>query len=128
MAVDGFKINLADSNKCKQCSAVPNQQFKSVPETASHFFLACNKFDDHRTTLFSKIKQYVPNFEKLSQKMQIETLLFGINLEKEEPDPRNIGIAFVVQRYIIQTERFIFGDTITTTPPPHPPPNNPTDQ
>ena len=60
--------------------------------------------------------------------MQIETLLFGINLENEEPDPRNLGIAFAVQRYIIQTERFIFGDALTTPPSPHPPLNNPTDQ
>ena len=122
LAADGFKINLADSNKCQQCTAVPDQQLKSVSETALHYFLCCNKFDDKRITLLAKIKQYVPNFQKLNQKMQIEILLTGINLENEEPDPRNLGIALAVQRYIIQTERFIYGDAIITPPPPPPPP------
>ena len=122
LAADGFKINLIDSNKCQQCTAVPDFQLKPVPETASHFFLVCNNFDEKRNLLFSKIKQYVPNFQILSQKRKIEILLFGINLENEEPDPRNLGIALAVQRYIIQTERFIYGDAITTPPPPPPPP------
>ena len=70
--------------------------------------------------LMSKISQYVPNFQRLSQKRKVEILLKGINLENEEPDPRNLGIAFAVQRYIIQTERFIYGDAITNPPPPRP--------
>ena len=122
LAADGFKINLVESNKCQQCQAVPDKQLKLVPENASHYFLSCNKFDDKRIALFSKITQYVPNFQRLSQKRQIEILLSGINLENEEPDPRNLGIVFAVQKYILQTERFVFGDTITPPPPPpHPP-------
>ena len=121
LAADGFKINLVESNKCQQCQALPDQQPKLVPETASHFLLSCNKFADKRISLFSKITGYVPNFQKLSQKRQSEILLSGINLENEEPDPRNLGIALAVQKYIIQPERFIFGDDITP-PPPHPPP------
>ena len=121
LAADGFKINLVESNKCQQCQALPDQQPKLVPETASHFLLSCNKFADKRISLFSKITGYVPNFQKLTQKRQSEILLSGINLENEEPDPRNLGIALAVQKYIIQTERFIFGDDITP-PPPHPPP------
>ena len=115
-----------ESNKCQQCQAVPNQQLKLIPETASHYFLSCNKFDEKRILLFNKIIKHVPNFRKLSQKRQIEILLSGINLENEEPDSRNLGIAFAVQRYIIQTERFIYGDAITPPqPPPPPPPTNP---
>ena len=121
LAADGFKINLVESNKCQQCQVLPDQQPKLVPETASHFLLSCNKFADKRISLFSKITGYVPNFKKLTQKRQSEILLSGINLENEEPDPRNLGIALAVQKYIIQTERFIFGDDITP-PPPHPPP------
>ena len=52
-----------------------------------------------------------------SQKRKVEILLKEIN---EELDPRNLGIAFAVQRYIIQTERFIYGDALTNPPPPHP--------
>ena len=123
LAADGFKINLVESNKCQQCQAVLDQSFKLVPETASHYFLSCNKFDEKRTSLIEKMTQYVPNFRRLSQKRQIEILLSGINLENEEPDPRNLGIVFAVQKYIIQTKRFVFGDEIT--PPPPPPPINP---
>ena len=128
LAADGFKINLVESNKCQQCQAVADQQIKLVPENASHFLLSCNKFDEKRILLFSKITGYVPNFRKLTQKRQIEILLSGINLDNEEPDSRNLGIAFAVQRYIIQTERFIYGDAITPPPPPplpHPPPPPP---
>ena len=83
------------------------------------------QFNDKRIELFSKITQYVPNFQRLSQKRQMEILLSGINLENEEPDPRNLGIVFAVQKYILQTERFVFGDPITPPPPPPHPPINP---
>ena len=120
LAADGFKINLVESNKCQQCQVETGQEPKLVPENVSHYFLSCNKYDDKRIVLLSKISQYVPNFQRLSQKRKVEILLKGINLENEEPDPRNLGIAFAVQRYIIQTERFIYGDAITNPPPPHP--------
>ena len=83
------------------------------------------------------------NPDKLTQKRQLEIILMGINLENDEPDSRNLGIVFAVQRFIIQTKRFLPTDDPTTpplpqpapappplppnapAPPPHPPPPHP---
>ena len=40
---------------------------------------------------------------------QLETVLYRINLENNEPDPKYIIIVFAVQNYILETKR----------PPPH---------
>ena len=106
LAADGFKINLVESNKCQQCQAVPDKPFKLGPETASHYFLSCNKFDEKRTSLFEKMTQYVPNFRRLSQKRQIEILLSGINLENKVPDPSNLGLVSFLHLLILLSSSF----------------------
>ena len=132
LAADGFAINLQDSNLCENCKPVPGHQRKSVPENSSHFFISCNKYVEERATLFAKISQYVKNFPNLTQKRQLEIILRGINLENVEPDSRNIGILFAVQKFIIQTKRFLPADDPITPPPlqptpapAQPPPNDP---
>ena len=128
LAADGFKINLVESNKCQNCQPNNDQEPRPVPETATHYLLVCNKFENKRIEMLSKVKQSIPNFQKLTQKRQTEILLHGINLENEEPDPRNLSIVFAMQRYILQTERFVFGDNITNPPQPPPQPINPPNQ
>ena len=43
------------------------------------------------------------------------TIIFRINIENIDPDPRNIQIVFVVQKYILVTKRFQ-----SAAPPPFP--------
>ena len=118
LAADGFAIGLQDSNACQNCRPLPGRQRKSVPENASHFFISCNKYVQERSVLFAKLSQYIKNFQKLTHKRQLEIILMGINLENEEPDPRNLGIVLAVQKFIIQTKRFHSLDDPAPPPPP----------
>ena len=105
----GFAINLKESDLCL-CSR---------SETTAHFFLSCFLYQEERKVMFSSIAQYLPEFSSLSNTKKLDIILSGFNLSNEEPDPRNISIAFIVQKFILSTKRF---SPPTRTPPtPHPP-------
>ena len=104
LAAHGYAIGLNDSDLCL-CWR---------PETTKHYFLDCFLFQEERSKLFCKLAQILPGFNNFSKSKQLETILFGINLENEDPDPRNIPIVFAVQQYILDTKRF------SKPPPPSP--------
>ena len=104
LASHGFAIGVNDSDLCL-CWR---------PETTKHFFLECFLFQEERSKLFLKLSQILPKFMTWTKMKQLETILCGINLKNEEPDPRNITIVFAVQKYILETKRF--------SPPPNPNP------
>ena len=56
--------------------------------------------------MLRKVQTIVPNFLKLNKKSQCNILLYGINLDSIQPDPRNKFLTFAVQQYIIKTNRF----------------------
>ena len=107
MAAHGYSIGLNDSDLCL-CWR---------PETTRHFFLECFLFQEERSKLFLKSSQILPKFITWTKTKQLETILYGINLENEEPDPRNITIVLAVQNYILETKRFA-----RPPPPPYNPP------
>ena len=51
--------------------------------------------------IFDKIDNLIPKFKTFSDKKRTDILLFGINLDSEELDSRNIKISFV-QIFILQ--------------------------
>ena len=106
LAAHGYAIGLNDSDLCL-CWR---------PETTRHFFLECFIFQEERSNLFAKLSEILPKFITLTKAKQLETILFGINLDNEEPDPRNIPIVFAVQKYILETKTFF-----APPPPNHPP-------
>ena len=96
LAAHGFSIGINTSDLCL-CWR---------PETTKHYFLECFLFQEERKILFEKLVQILPKFLSLTKSCQLETILFGINIKNEEPDPRNIPIVFAVQKFILDTKRF----------------------
>ena len=92
----GFKINLREDDLCL-CHR---------SETVSHFFLDCFLYQEERDELLKKISQYLPRFNTFSKTKKLEIILYGFNLSNNEPDPRNLSIAFAVQNFILKTKRF----------------------
>ena len=56
--------------------------------------------------LFDTVEQLLPKFRQYSNKKKINILLFGINLDIDEVDSRNVKIAKAVQTFIVDTKRF----------------------
>ena len=104
----GFAINLKDSDLCL-CSR---------SETTSHFFLSCFLYQEERKVMFSSIARYLPRFESFSNMKKLDIILSGFNLQNPEPDPRNISVVFVVQKFILSTKRFLPPTPAPPTPPP----------
>ena len=57
--------------------------------------------------MFSSIARYLPSFESFSNIKKLDIILSGFNLLNPEPDPRNISLVFVVQKFILSTKRFL---------------------
>ncbi len=92
-----YTINKSDTDLCI-CSKVEN---------VSHFFLKCYLYNTERMVLFAKISIYVQNFVKLPDYKKLNIILYGIYLDNDDPDCRNIPITMAVQEYILKTKRFI---------------------
>ena len=78
----------------------------SRPETVSHYLNKCFLYQEERNVLFEKIEKIIPRFSKLSEKKKTDILLYGINLDSNEPDSRNVPLTLAVQKFILQTRRF----------------------
>ena len=74
-------------------------------ETTKHFMLECWLYTVERTSLFDQMNEFVTGFDRLSQKNKLDILLFGYS----DPEflPISAKINFVVQKFIIQTKRFL---------------------
>ena len=92
----GFSIGLQDSPACL-CDR---------NETVDHYLLNCFLYTEERRLLFDTVEQLIPKFNKLTAKKKIDILLFGINLDKEEIDSRNVKLTLAVQKYILDSKRF----------------------
>ena len=74
-------------------------------ETVSHYLNQCFLNNVERELLFDKIEKLIPKFKTFSDKKKTDILLFGINLDSEELDSRNIKLS-LVQTFILQIGRF----------------------
>ena len=91
-----FNIGLSETKLCI-CEATENN---------AHFLMSCFLYTEERRHLFDTVEQILPTFKKMTKKKQIDTLLYGINLDINETDCRNKRIALAVQNYILKTKRF----------------------
>ena len=91
-----FKINFSNSDRC-WCGEEDHTQ---------NFLLSCFLFQQERKEMLEKVQTIIPNFLKQSKTRQCEFLLFGINLNSPHLDPRNKSLTFIVQKYILKTNRF----------------------
>ena len=106
----GFSIGLNSSDLCS-CSK---------PETTSHYLISCQLYKDERSILFQTISKHIPSFPSLPQYKQLDIMLFGININNLEQDPRNLPIMFAVQNFILKTKR-LFSPPTPPLPLPLPP-------
>ena len=92
-----YVFNLAPTDLC----------ICSRQETVKHFLNDCFLYTEERRVLFDSVEQIYPQFKTLSLHKKCDVLLYGINLDSKEPDCRNIPITLAVQKYIMQTKRFM---------------------
>ena len=71
-------------------------------EDTNHFILWCPLHDHHRDILFREMKLIKPDFDQLSVKNKISTLLQGKNANESQ----QAIIADIFQTFIIRTRRF----------------------
>ena len=67
--------------------------------------LDCWLYTVERASLFDQMNELVTGFDRLSQKNKLDLLLFGYS--DAELLPISAKINLVVQKFIIQTERFL---------------------
>ena len=90
-----FSIGLSETKLCI-CGATENND---------HFLLNCFLYTEERRHLFNTVEQILPNFKNMTKKKQIETLLYGINLNITIYI-RNKRLSLAIQNYILKTKRF----------------------
>ena len=88
-----FQIQLTPSPACP-CGY--------IQEDTAHYILRCPLYTYHRSQLFIKMRRIIPDFDNLSSKCKLSTLLFGINLTIKQ----GIRVAYHLQSYIGLTHRF----------------------
>ena len=93
-----FTIGLSDS---PQCLCLHRE------ESTLHYFVDCFLYSHERQILFSKIEHHIPNFKNYSKKKKIDLILRGYNPDNVEFTQLNTTLTFAVQRYIMQTKRFL---------------------
>ena len=76
-------------------------------ESPLHYFLDCFLYLPERQILFSKIEHHVPQFKNYSKQRKIDLILKGYNPESDEFICLNTTLTIAVQKYIIQTKRFL---------------------
>ena len=94
----GYSIGLTDSPAC-----LCDRQ-----ETVEHYLLNCFLFTEERRLLLNTVEQLLPNFKNFTVKKKIDILLFGINIDIEEIDCRNVRLTLAVQKYILDTKCFSY--------------------
>ena len=92
-----FSLNLTNNDLCL-CSR---------RETVSHYFNQCFLFQEERQLLYNTLIRHIPNFIQYTEQKKLDVLLYGINLNSDIPDVRNVIITLAVQKFILQTRRFL---------------------
>ena len=71
-------------------------------ENTVHYMLWCPQYTNHRLIFLNAICSIFPNFDSLSAKQKLDTLLYGSNLSEAQ----GIFVAQHLHIYIAQTHRF----------------------
>ena len=93
-----FTTGLADSPECA-CL------FRS--ESSEQYFLDYFLYAPERQTLLSLVEHFVPNLSRLTNKNKLDFILRAANLGNDEFLPSNTILTIAVQKFILQTERFV---------------------
>ena len=88
-----FTIGLSETMSCPKCN--------SQSESPLHFITTCDYFAEHREILYTKMKQFIPNFKRLAKKRQYGILVHGYEI-------RNDQLIFTNTKIMIFTQDFIY--------------------
>ena len=92
-----FAIGLAQSSLC-DCH--------HPCESICHHLTSCFLYQPERQTLYSKIKQFIPNFESLSDSKKTNILLYGVSNNDPDFYNTNVKIQLALQHFLLTTKRF----------------------
>ena len=53
-------------------------------EDPTHYLIKCNLYNEQRQILVAQMKQFIPNFDLLSDKRKLEILLLAINIRTQK--------------------------------------------
>ena len=76
-------------------------------ESPLHYFLDCFLYLRERQTMLQLFEHYIPNFRNFTKKKKLYIILNGININQDEFISTNITLTFGVQKFIMQTKRFL---------------------
>ena len=76
-------------------------------ESPKHYIFDCFLYTAERQNLFSLVEHYIPKFSKLNKDSKFELLMTGLNSTDPDYYYLNIKISIAVQKFIIQTKRFV---------------------
>ena len=89
---------------CHDTTSSPSCTCGHHNEDTTHYILCCPLHNDHRMTLFAEIVTILPQFDELSNRDKLNTLLYGTNVSKTQ----QANIASMFQTFIVRTQRFHF--------------------
>ena len=90
---------MADTNICT-CTS-------NVVESPVHYITQCPKFTEMRKILFDQVEQkFIPQFRKLSLRMQFDILVYGYQPHDPELTVINTKLSIMTQNFILKTKRF----------------------
>ena len=93
-----FTIGLTDNPKC-DC------HYRE--ESPLHYFVDCFLYLPERQTLFNLIEHYIPKFPTFTKQRKLDIILRGIDPDNPIFLPTNTSLTIAVQKFILQTKRFL---------------------
>ena len=92
-----FAIGSTDSPQC-DCLSV---------ESSLHYYTQCLIYASQRLTLYGLFEHYIPHFNNLTNKQKHDIILYGYKMDHDEYLYTNTKLTLAVQKYIVNTKRFI---------------------
>ena len=92
-----FAIGSIDTPQC-ECLSV---------ESSQHYFTQCITYTSQRLIMYGLFEQYIPRFINMTNKQKHDIILYGYKMDNDEYLYTNTKLTIAVQKYIINTKRFI---------------------
>lgn len=75
-------------------------------ESTSHYILECFLYNEERRSLFSTYEQFIPKFLSFPKKKQLQTILYGYDIDNTDIFSTNVSLQIATQKFILKTKRF----------------------
>ena len=75
-------------------------------ESTSHYILDCFLNNEERRSLHSTYEQFIPKFLSFPKKKQLQTILYGYDIDNTEIFSTNVSLQIATQKFLLSTKRF----------------------